>query len=494
MKSINPVLAHVYDLCVKSAMALAILLLPFTSLPLLSRLMGGTQVAPPTLVFIFVLTVGWLPLYLARGGKILHEMLPFLVFIILACISSAAAFFLNFPSYKGFTIRSAEVNALFTLAIGSVIYIVISLWHQEPSRMAFTLKLINWSGIALLAWSSIQLVFILFRAGHYPETLVQLQAFISTRSLLDPGFRTRLGGFTYEPSWLAHQLNLIYLPYWLASTITGYSITKKVWHVSLENLLLVGGLVTLYFTVSRVGLLAVLLMIAFIFYRFNVLLIRWLRDHIKKRPAIFRRYLDRSFPFLSVLVIVLVYIGGVVAVLVLWSHFDPRTEKLLSLRTIPTDLFNFARKVGFAERVVYWSIGWSVFARYPLLGVGLGNTGFFFQQYVPNIGYRLTEIIEVLYQSSYLPNIKSFWIRLLAETGLLGFSAFGAWQVVLWYVGIFLRTHHSVFVRTLGWMGAFAILAFLAEGLSIDSFALPYLFVAMGLLTASSAIARQQRV
>jgi hypothetical protein len=40
-------------------------------------------------------------------------------------------------------------------------------------------------------------------------------------------------------------------------------------------------------------------------------------------------------------------------------------------------------------------------------------------------------------------------------------------------------------------MGVFVILSFLAEGFSVDSFALPYLWFALGLLTATSVLARQ---
>jgi hypothetical protein len=127
-----------------------------------------------------------------------------------------------------------------------------------------------------------------------------------------------------------------------------------------------------------------------------------------------------------------------------------------------------------------------------LLGVGLGNNGFFFLQHMPNLSYRLPEIVNLAFLSNTLPNIKSFWVRLLAETGLIGFSLFSVWQVVLWRGAAFLRSNRSVLLRTLGWMGAFAILAFLLEGMSIDSFALPYLWFALGLLTAASALARQE--
>jgi O-Antigen ligase len=491
MKDISPGFLRFVEFGSKLAMGLAVLSLPITSLPLLSKIMGDTQVAPACIIFILLLAVGWAPVYLLGGGALPAEMKPFLLFVIAAIVSSAAAFFLSLPPYKSFSILNAEIKALITLIIGVVTYIIVTIWHRDLASLTTTLRLVNVSGLVILVWSFIELAIILFRGGNYPTLMVRLQALISTRSLYDLGYRTRVGGFTYEPSWLAHQLNLVFLPYWLAATVTGYSATKKILRISVENILLAGGIVILCFTISRIGLLAFLLMVAFVFFRLNAWLVQWLRRRLQERQLVERWHLDRALPFLLGLAILSVYAAGVVGLLVMWAHFDPRTEQLLSLQTLPSNLFDFAFKVDFAERVVYWSIGWSAFARYPLLGVGLGNTGFYFLQYIPNLGYRLPEIVNLIFQSNPMPNIKSFWIRLLAETGLVGFSLFAAWQVVLWKASTFLRSHRSVLLRTLGWMGGFAILAFLAEGFSIDSFALPYLWFAMGLLTAASVFARQ---
>jgi hypothetical protein len=38
----------------------------------------------------------------------------------------------------------------------------------------------------------------------------------------------------------------------------------------------------------------------------------------------------------------------------------------------------------------------------------------------------------------------------------------------------------------------FVIAAFIAEGFSIDSFALPYLWTSLGIITAASAVARRE--
>jgi hypothetical protein len=41
-------------------------------------------------------------------------------------------------------------------------------------------------------------------------------------------------------------------------------------------------------------------------------------------------------------------------------------------------------------------------------------------------------------------------------------------------------------------MGAIAVVTFVADGINIDSFALPYIWVSMGLVTAASMLTRQQ--
>lgn len=490
MKTIRPVLARAYDLLVKLAVGSAIALLPITSFPLLSKLMGGTTVAPPTILLIFLLMAAWAPVYLLRGGKLPAESKPFLVFIVVALIATLAGIFLPFPAYKNIRSLGEEFSALITLAIGAATYLVFSLLHREDRQFKLVLQLINLAGLVMLLWSFLQLAFILFNDGLYPRFMIRLQSLLSSRTLLDRGFRTRVGGFTYEPSWQAHILNMVYLPYWLAATLTGYSTHRKVWRLSAENFLLAGGFIILVFTKSRVGMLAFLLVGAFLFYELNARAVRWLQVRLKRRMREKGHRVAKWFPVPLVLAIVLVYASLAFGLVTLMAHIDPRMADLMNLKTIPQNVMDFAYRVDFAERVVFWSNGWSVFARHPLLGVGLGNTGFFFTRYLPLISYRLSEIMVILNQAPYLANVKSLWIRLLSETGLVGFSVFTAWQVVLWHAGRVLRLNRSLLLRTLGWMGLFAILAFLAEGFSIDSFALPYLWVAMGLLTAASAAAR----
>jgi hypothetical protein len=383
-------------------------------------------------------------------------------------------------------VLDAEKEMLLTFLIAVGVYFLFALWFRTSKQLGFAAVLINVSGLILVAWCLAQLYVILARGGEYPGWMVRVQFHASVRSLLDHTFLTRIGGFAYEPSWLAHQLNIIYIPFWFAATVTGYSSVRKLGMISMENILLLGAILALVFSFSRIGLLALVLMLVYALWRFVLHGFSW----IQKRYNLTLSWWKRALVMVGILIVCAVLLFGI---LTFMARIDPRFERLMSLEDVPLDFFELASRVNFAERVVYWANGFQTFARYPLLGVGLGNTGFFFTQHLPVIANRLNEIIYVLTTEYYLPNVKSFWIRLLSETGLVGFSLFCTWLYVLWRGAKHLERQASRELRLFGWMAFFVIVAFLAEGFSIDSFALPYLWVSLGMVTAASVIARRAR-
>lgn len=177
----------------------------------------------------------------------------------------------------------------------------------------------------------------------------------------------------------------------------------------------------------------------------------------------------------------------------LWivSQFDWRIERIFQLdlgdvlESSQYPFYSLAENLAYAERVVYWESGCRVFARYPVFGVGLGNAGFFFRQFVSGYGYHLPEIIFILTAAPEFPNVKSLWIRLLAETGVIGFVTFVAWLYSMMLEARSLQRSSSATRRTLGMAGLLSLLALLFEGFSLDTFALPHLWVMLGLVTAA---------
>jgi O-antigen ligase len=97
----------------------------------------------------------------------------------------------------------------------------------------------------------------------------------------------------------------------------------------------------------------------------------------------------------------------------------------------------------------------------------------------------------MLLRLSYLPNIKSLWVRLLAETGLVGFSTFLGWLYVLWRSTRLMMRSKRLEFRAIALAGQLSLIAFIVEGFSIDSFAMPYLWVMAGIVSAAGMVYRR---
>jgi hypothetical protein len=85
-----------------------------------------------------------------------------------------------------------------------------------------------------------------------------------------------------------------------------------------------------------------------------------------------------------------------------------------------------------------------------------------------------------------LPNPKNLWVRLLAETGLVGFAAFLTWWVLTGATALLLWRRGTGLQRLLGLAGVLGLIAAVGEGFSLDTFALPHLWILAGLVARAS--------
>lgn len=457
---------------------LALLLLPVTSLPLLSRALGGTLVAPPG-AFLLAVLGGWMLLlafWQGRRWPLTGTLLA--VFVSLALFSTGLAFFRPLLPYKQHTYSSEALQAVLTLALGVAVWLAAALSPRSRDDLQHWLRWINWAGVLLVAWGLLQAAIILLFDGQYPDWMVQLQRAVSIRDLTRSTFRKRVTAWAYEPSWLAHMLNVLFFPYWLAASLTGFSAWKhRLGIFSVENLLLAGGLLVLAFSFSRIGLLAFFLMAAFL-----TAVLLWRLSGLQKGWSRQRRLVAVAG---GLLMLALLGLGGVW----LLSFRDPRMARLFDLQAFDS-VYELGRQLAIGERVVYWALGLQVFAAHPLLGVGLGGVGFYVPAELPAYGWRLTEIVEALTLRNFVFNAKNLWVRLLAESGLAGFTAFVLFMLATALDAAWLVQKNDRLYRTLGWMGTLVIVALLGEGVSLDSFAFPYFWVALGLVTAATQIAQ----
>jgi hypothetical protein len=460
--------------------------LPFTSLPILSRLFGGTSVAPLSLVFLALLAVIFFIPNFLKLRTLPRESLPLLVFVLLALISCGLAYFRPIPSFREIPIWRNQLEGLVTLAMGIGFYLITLAMITKKSDMLSSLKWLNIGGLIILASALVQMADWQIGGAGYSQSLLNLQTQLSASGLLYP---RRAAGLAFEPSWLAHQLNALYLPLWLGMSLSGYSAYKfrLLKRITIENLLLIGGLLTLFYSFSRVGWLTMVLLAAYILFRAaNRLFNHWLEGSASmqhaKSPRI-RKFFYKLLLWIGLallLVLVVLFLGWIL------TRLDPRMEDLFDLNRLRQfGILGWASQLMFAERLIYWISGFQVYLRYPLFGTGFGGMGYFFEQVVPEFGYKLPEIIKALVSESFIPNSKNLWVRLLAETGIVGMSAFTTWLVLHWQRAKQLeRSGRDALAVAFGLVGQLFLLALLMEGFSLDTFGLPYYWIAIGLLAS----------
>jgi hypothetical protein len=282
---------------------------------------------------------------------------------------------------------------------------------------------------------------------------------------------------------------VVYLPVWFAYTITGQSSFRRLGPLSLENILLFFGAVVLLVSFSRIGWISFAL----------VILVSAMAGALRMAASLRARWFSnssRAVHRLAGFALPLILMAGMVALLALVGVgsfrigvlVEPRLALILENNPFEAiSLYDFANRLFFGERMVYWATGMSVFAKYPVFGVGLGNVGLYFPQNLPGYGYWLPEVTNLIYRLSVIMNTKSLWVRLLAETGLIGFTTFIYWLFSLAKAGYTAWHSSDRDVQVVGISGLCMLVALFAEGFSIDSFALPYFWFMAAMVTAAAA-------
>jgi O-antigen ligase len=145
--------------------------------------------------------------------------------------------------------------------------------------------------------------------------------------------------------------------------------------------------------------------------------------------------------------------------------------------------------VGAGTRLALMQASWDTFVERPWIGVGLGQSGFYLLDRLPAWSYDRVKEVALLFAptSIALPNPKNLWARLLSETGLAGSVPFGAFLLVLGAASVSLARRPEPLARYIGIAGCMSWAAALLAGFSLDSFALPTMWISMGIVTAGAA-------
>ena len=474
-----------------SLWALLLISIPVTSSPWVARFTGRSTVSPLAGLPLVLLVLCWLIPYLLRRGNLPSLSAPLLIFVGVALFSSVLIPFREIYPFLGQTAIERVLRGLATLAVGVSFYLIA--WHFSRSKqsMRHSLVWLYLGGVVLLAWASLQAGF-LAQGNPAPLWFRKMHRLFSMRAML----RDRVSGLAYEPSWLGDLLVTVYLPLWFSSVIHRYSVfSGKSTRFSIELGLLIWGAFILFASHSRIALFGVMVSLGVLGLSFGWQFVgRWI-ESLRNKWSGFGGGILGNHPNLlrlalwALLLLVVIVVG--LAVVRLSSLSDWRLERVFRmnyleiLRNSRTPLYTIAELLAFAERVMYWEVGLGVFSRYPILGVGLGGSGFFFREYVPAYAYHLPELIRRINGSPGFPNPKNFWIRILAETGMIGFLVFSGWLLRLALGAINLFKKEQGWRSMIGLAGLLTLMVQVFEGFSLDTFALPQLWIMLGFLSAA---------
>jgi O-antigen ligase len=165
--------------------------------------------------------------------------------------------------------------------------------------------------------------------------------------------------------------------------------------------------------------------------------------------------------------------------------------RLFSTRADSVEDFIIENSAGARAAYNFGALG--AYEESPITGVGLGASGFYIYDHLPD--WALTTVPEIARQlnpeSRLYPNPKNLYIRLLAETGLIGFFVFVAFLFSI--LGDALQALQSKTSpgRYLGIAGIFSWFAIAFYNVTQDSFATPNIWINFGILVGMTAFMQE---
>jgi hypothetical protein len=473
----------------KICWVLFLVTLPVTSFPFFpGNIGGGTLVRPlsiyPLLILMVLIVI---PRFFTK--PLPKTILSFLPFVFIAVASSLLASLRGIEALQEVSVLARTMRSIATLAIGGSIYLLVTLWPNDRDDLKFSLRWIYVGFIFALLWGSLQALYVVQFSSRWFEFLSSIQNNISIRRL----FTNRISGLTYEPNWFADQITFLLLPWLLAAVLSGYSVFKWRWRwVTVELFLLIWALALLPFTFSRAGLLVMMVLV----------LVGVLSFRSRRAESTSGTKSQRKFPIRRIFegVLLVSILAGTIFVAGSRNDFFARIWEYWQRK--PDEGYvqyfvNYFEYLGFGARYSYWETAYQVYEDNPAIGVGLGNYAFYFDENLPN--RPLAAVPEVLRLvvpesgGSRLITPKNLFLRVMAETGLLGLGTFIAFLVAVLGCALYLWLTPHKEVKFWGTGGLLGMIAFAMIAFSFDSFAIPNMWVVFGLITAAMRIWREDR-
>jgi O-antigen ligase len=460
------------DILARGLWAIVLVCLPVTSFRYFPFLGDSTYVRPLSLYPLALL----LPILLIQGFRRERRlewpgsMILITIFTLAVLVATGFGALLDPIPLRGQAYLDRVLRAWLTLLIGISFFVSAAWMNRDEANLKFTVKWLL-VGFGLdLAWSGLQGV--TFYTPLLKKVMVtHWQLAFSMRELVRTN---RISGLAYEPAWLAGQIATLYYPCLFACLLTGERLTRYKW---VEPVLLVFATVLLLATYSRGGLLEASGAAALTFLFAG-------REHLRAAWDWFASgFRSDGTWVLRILMIssIVVAVGGVLLILGQKGYIARMWD------TQAASLQEFLVENSAGARAAYSTAAMVAYEEHAWTGVGLGASGFYIYENLPD--WSLTTVPEIARQLSpenrLYPNPKNLYVRLLAETGLIGFVLFLVFQLAI--LGDTLTALGSTgLTRFLGVAGLFAWLAIGLYNFTQDSFASPNIWLIPGILAGMS--------
>jgi O-antigen ligase len=392
---------------------------------------------------------------------------PLIAFVLFTLAASSYGALLDPLPLRGQEYFGRVIRAWATVVIGLSFFISAVWMNRSADDLRFTVRWLLAGFVVDVLWSGVQSL-----AFYTPllnkVTVTMWQRAFSMRELVRTN---RISGMAYEPAWLAGQLATVYMPWLVAALLTRVRMTRFKWF---ELILLGFALLLLLATYSRGGL----------FTAISALILTLLfagRAEIGSAMRWFVSGFQRGRNWLLRLGMVVV-LAGVLVGAGLFLARKQYITRLFNSGATSVEEFIIANSAGARGAYTIGALG--AYSESPWLGVGLGASGFYIYDHLPDWSKTVVpEIAQQLSPDSRLyPNPKNIYARLLAETGLIGFFLFLAFQFsLLGDVLTFLQKKDAL-LRYLGVAGLFSWFAIMLYNFTQDSFAIPNIWINFGVL------------
>jgi hypothetical protein len=401
---------------------------------------------------------------------------PLLAFVFAALAATVIGVLFGPLVLRGQAYWGRAIRAWATLIIGLAFFVAAVWMNRSEDELRFTVKWMLAGFVIDILWSGVQGA--TFYLHILPKPLVTLwQRVFSMRELIRTN---RISGMAYEPAWLAGEIATIYLPWLFASLLTRMRMTRFKW---LELVLLACAALLLLATFSRGGLatVAITIFLTLLFIGGEYIRAAW-------------HWFVSGFHGAKGVILRVVMITAVIvtALGALWFlNRKNNISRLWNTQAASVQDFLIQNSAGARVAYIWGTLG--AYRDHPWTGVGLGASGFYIYQNLPDwVMTFLPEIASQLSPASTLyPNPKNLYVRLLAETGLVGFFLFAAFQLFVLGDMIAVLKQRVPIWRYLGIAALFSWLGIIFYNMTQDSFATPNIWLNLGIFVGMTALSLQ---